>query len=404
MTPTRTIVVVGTGAFVSEDPYGPGVVARSVAQWCSRNSGDRPWRIVFLYRSEAGECRILNTWKSIRSEIKEVPEPRLVSVESDQAIQEIRKAHALLICVPDAVHAKFLEIGISSRVPIWIVKPLTANGDTSNAVSKAAIDRHVPIWVDYHKRFDVSNRAMRSAAIGGEYGAPLLFSVRYSQPRDLPLEHFSWARETDVFSYIGCHYVDQLMYVMPGFEVFQATATGIPGPVYERFGGLAWDTVLARIEGRWCGRPITAQFEVGWSNPLGSPTKSLQVVELSFERGRLFMDQTRRGIETWSDANVSVPNPYFFSRIFDPLTGNSAYQGYGYDSIRYFLDFTIASQAEQSLALANVALPWARSAARVDAVLDLVRDSLSRFTLGPTSGKNATGSTHGSLGQGAIEL
>jgi predicted dehydrogenase len=370
--------MVGTGAYVTKDPYGPGVLARSVASWCVREGDPEAWEIIVACRSEEGRARIERTWREMNEEIGSVPRLRVIPCEGEPFESAVDRAHALMICVPDAAHAEYLERGIVAGVPTWIVKPMASSGSASRSIATLADDLGVPVWVDYHKRFDVSNRVLRSKVLSGEHGSPRLYSVRYSQPRDLPLEEFEWSGATDVFSYIGCHYVDQLLFVFPGIEVLGASATGVPGRVHARLGGAAWDIVLARIDARWQGQPLTAQFEVGWSNPLGSPTKSLQVVELAFDRGKCFMDQTHRGVEVWSDAPLSVPNPYFFSRIHDPLTGRDAYQGYGYDSVRHFLDFTLASASDQAAALANESLPWARYAARVDEIVDLVRASLAR--------------------------
>lgn len=376
MSDPRTLTLVGTGAYTTHDAYGPGVIARSLAQWCARNGGATSWRIAIVYRSDRGRERAASEWKSIQAETTGVPEATFVRAGGEAANAEIANAHALFICVPDDAHAEYIEHGIAAGVPIWVVKPLTGDGRQSTALASAAGRQGIPVWVDYHKRFDVSNRVMRTATVAEEHGPPTLYSVRYSQPRDLPLDGFSWTANTNVFSYIGCHYVDQLFYLMPGLEVLDVSAKGIGGPVFEQLGGTSWDTVLARLDCEWRGRPVSAQFEVGWSNPLGSPTKSLQVVELAFERARFFIDQSRRGIETWSDSRVSVPNPYFFSRIHDPLSGTDTYQGYGYESIRHFLDFSVASPADQARALANDSLPWAREASRVDEILDRVSRSL----------------------------
>ena len=376
MTETRRIVLVGTGAYVTRDAYGPGVIARSLAQWCENNQHSGPWLIDVITRSEAGQERFVVEWKAIQAERKGGPEVRFTRMTDDNVGERLRGAHACFICVPDEAHADWAEGAIAAGVPTWIVKPLTGEAKASRALCEAAETAHVPLWVDYHKRFDVSNRQLRSTCDSEEYGSPRLYSVRYSQPRDLPLDGFAWAAQTDVFTYIGCHYVDQLFYVMPGLQIDRVNAQGIRGPVHDRYGANAWYTVLARLDGQWRGRAVTAQFEVGWSNPLGSPTKSLQVVEVNFDRGRLFLDQMRRGAEVWSDASAHVPNPYFFSRIFDPIARRDAYQGYGYESIRHFLDFTLADEMAQANGLANDALPWARSAVQVDAVLDLVRQSL----------------------------
>jgi len=376
MIPPRTLTLVGTGAYTLSDRYGPGVVARSLAQWCSRNGGAAAWRLVVVHRSNAGRERALGEWKTIAAEIEDAPTPVFVPSASGDAAREMAGSHALFVCVPDDAHAEYLEQGISAGVPTWVVKPMTAEGSRSAALAERAERLGVPVWVDYHKRFDVSNRTLRSAVAAGAHGAPTLYSVRYSQPRDLPLEAFAWAAGTNVFRYIGCHYVDQLFYLFPGIEVRRVTADGIPGPVFQRLGGSAWDTVLARLECRWRDGPLTAQLEVGWSNPVSSPTKSLQQVELNFERARLFADQTHRGLEVWSDSAVAVPNPHFFARIHDPISNAETYQGYGYESVCHFLDFTLASTERRRLALANDALPWARCAARVDQVVDRVSREL----------------------------
>ncbi len=374
MNATRTIVLVGTGAYVTHDAHGPGVIARSLAQWCARNRGASPWRLRVVHRSEAGAERFRAEWKTIEAEQPGAPSLELVATRADD--DPLDGAHAAFICVPDDAHAEWIERSVAQGIPTWIVKPFTGEGRASRFLADVARRTGVPVWVDYHKRFDVSNRMIRSAVLSEEHGAPRLYSVRYSQPRDLPLAGFAWAGATDVFTYIGCHYVDQLFFTMPGLAIDDVSARGVAGPVHAQHGGRAWDTVLARFDGRFRGEPVTAQFEVGWSNPLASPTKSLQVVEVAFDRGKLFMDQMRRGVEVWSDEAIVVPNPWFFSRVEDPIGGLPAYQGYGWDSIRHFLDFTIASREERARLLANEALPWAESAVRVDEVLDRVRDAL----------------------------
>lgn len=377
MTRKRTLVLVGTGAYALRDAWGPGVVARSLAQWCADRRGEAgDFAIAVVYRSQRGRERTLSEWKAIRAETPSAPEPTLIDAASDAAEAAIESAHALFVCVPDSAHADYAERGIDTGVPTWIVKPLTGDGERSAALARRAEERKTPVWVDYHKRFDPSNRLLRSALDGSAQGAPLLYSVRYSQPRTLPLDDFSWTTETNVFSYIGCHYVDQLFYVMPGLEIESVSASGVPGPVFERLGAPAYDTVLARFEGRWRGRSVHAQFEVGWCNPKASPTKSLQIVEVLCERGRHFLDQTRRGVETWTEEAVATPNPYFFSRLHDPVTDAPRWQGYGWESVRHFLDFTLATGEARARWLANSSLPWASAAARVDAILDRVAQSL----------------------------
>lgn len=377
MSGRRSIVLVGTGAYAFADAWGPGVVARSLAQWCADQGGATRWEVAILYRSSAGRARAEAGWKQIRAEIPDLPEATLLGLDGDAAEAAIESAHALFVCVPDSAHAEYVERGIDARVPTWVVKPLSGDADSSASLVRRASRADVPVWVDYHKRFDVSNRLIRSAIETDEHGAPLLFQIRYSQPRSLPLEGFAWTAETNVFSYIGCHYVDQLFYWMPGLELESVDAHGVRGPVFDRIGHAGFDTVLARLTGRFRGRPVTAQLEVGWCNPLASPTKSLQIVEVACERGRMFLDQTRRGVEVWSDDRVGVPNPYFFARLHDPVTATTRYQGYGWESVRTFLDFTLAPEPERRRLRRNEGLPWIEAGARVDGVLDRVAQALA---------------------------
>ncbi len=380
MNRNRTIVLVGTGAYVTHDAHGPGVVARSLAQWCALHREEGPWTLRVIHRSDAGAERFRSEWKRILSDEPAAPDLELISTRAADTStitgDPFHGAFAAFVCVPDEAHAEWVERSVARGVPTWIVKPLTGEGRASRFLDEAATRSGVPLWVDYHKRFDVSNRMIRSAVRSGEYGAPRLYSVRYSQPRDLPLDGFAWAGATDVFTYIGCHYVDQLFYVMPNLVIDSVSARGISGPVHQRHGGRAFDTVLARLDGQVRGEPVTAQFEVGWSNPLASPTKSLQVVEVAFDRGRLFMDQMRRGVEVWSDEASQVPNPWFFSRVDDPVRGRASWLGYGWESIRHFLDFCAGGPTQKASWLANDALPWASAAVRVDEVLDRVRAAL----------------------------
>lgn len=376
----KALTVIGTGAFVTRDQYGPGVVARSLAQWCSDAGGAANWLIRFVFRSTEGRTRIEREWQQIQQEIPNAPAIEMIEADSKTLDESLVQSEAAFIVVPDAAHGSWIERCIDAGLPVWVVKPLTSKGRESSRLVELAESRQASIWVDYHKRFDVSNRLVKADIETGRYGAPRLYNVRYSQPRDLPLDGFAWTPETDVFSYIGCHYVDQLLHLFPDLDVQDVSAKGVAGPVYAEFGGNTWDTVLARLDCSWQGRPLTAQFEVGWSNPLGSPTKSLQIVELAFDQGKLFLDQTHRGIEAWSDDGVAVPNPHFFSRISDPLRsdGTLAYQGYGYESVAHFLNWTQASRDQKKAALKNDALPWARSAAKVDAILDRVADAMTK--------------------------
>ena len=45
------ILIIGSGSFVFEDVYGPGVVLRSVVQWIAEEQSGQAFTIVLSYHS-----------------------------------------------------------------------------------------------------------------------------------------------------------------------------------------------------------------------------------------------------------------------------------------------------------------------------------------------------------------
>jgi hypothetical protein len=116
-------------------------------------------------------------------------------------------------------------------------------------------------------------------------------------------------------------------------------------------------------------------MNVGWSNPLGAPTKSIQNIDLLFESGRCVVDQAHRGFEEWSDQSISYVNPDFFQNTFIPSMNINAYDGYGYTSISLFLDSIFKGGADFSIS-ANPSLPLVQNVYQVELITDAIKESL----------------------------
>ena len=84
---------------------------------------------------------------------------------------------------------------IAAGVPCWVVKPLTGDGGQSRALAETAERQGVPLWVDYHKRFDVSNRVARSATLEGRHFLDFTLAPAEEQSRALANDSLPWARE-----------------------------------------------------------------------------------------------------------------------------------------------------------------------------------------------------------------
>lgn len=363
-----TILIIGSGSYVIGDPFGPGVVLRSVIQWLQDKAGDVPHKIVMTVNTPS---LLPSKQKDVAAILNELDAEPHVSIEFVTASEATDKLSAGLfdscfISVPDKYHAEYIRACMSANVPVWVVKPLTGDAVSADSLLSEQRAHNARVWVDYHKRFDVSNRLLKKQIVDGAYGKLLSYSVDYHQPRSLPIDIFDWTEDVDVFTYIGCHYVDQIHYLFPEAELTSVVADPLKGEVFAKTG--QHDGVLAMLRFTTSQGTVTCPMNVGWFNPAGAPTKSLQTLKVQFERGLVELDQTRRGVSVWDDKGVAEINPYFFCAAPDAL-GRTRYSGYGYDSVSQFLDLASSNAPWPN----NPNLPTLEEAAKTDRVVSAVQ-------------------------------
>ncbi len=366
----RQAIVVGAGAYVLGDRYGLGVVLPTLLDEQRAGRLDHVHVAVRTPRADDYHQRL----RAIGDALALRPQVHEHVYGSLAALEELPLDDAVaFVAVPDAHHAELVRFFLERDVPVWVVKPLTGDGERSRALDLLARTRDVPLWVDYHKRFDPSNRKLASLVASGELGRMLSFAVQYSQPWDLPLGDLAaWAGDVDVFQYIGCHYVDLLLHLFPAAVPTRVSATGLVGRLSEA-GGPEHDVVHALLDLALDDRHVLrADLTVGWNDPTGAPAKSHQRVECTFTHGRVVADQKERGFEVWSDARTDQVNPYFFQLLPDPADGRPRATGYGPESLRRFLEAVEDPRLRESRGL-----PWSASAWRTDRVVDLVRESVA---------------------------
>lgn len=326
------IVIVGTGSYVIEDEFGEGVVLRSVKQWIDFY-GDQ--QIALFYKTK-------NKLHDLEKKISYLnfDNIELLHIDYLDDFLSSKNVFASFVCVPDKSHFFYANKMLSSHIPTWMVKPATDNLKEAKELSRLSKNTNIPLWIDYHKRFDKTNSLLKKYVENNTYGNILHYAVQYTQPASLALKTFSWAKDTNVFSYIGCHYVDQIEFLYgQNIKSFKVSSVGTKGTIFTQLNNNCYDTILTTLIVKLQnGYDITCTFQVGWNDPSGTPAKSHQRVEVTFEKGRLIMDQKERGVELWDEKKLTQVNPYFFTKNYDVLSGKYTYSGYGYDSIKYFLD------------------------------------------------------------------
>jgi len=329
----KTIAIIGTGSFVFNDNFGEGVILRSIYQYLNENEY-KNFNIAVYYRNKNKLPYLIKKIENLKFTNIE-----LIHIDLFEECLKTKNIYATFICVPDPIHHYFLKIIIEYNIPIWIVKPITDNLNQALEIEKLSNEKNTLIWVDYHKRFDISNRLLKKNIEKNTYGKVLTYSVQYTQPLSLPNNTFAWTASTNVLSYIGCHYIDQLEFLYEDkIKSFKVSAIGTKGILYNKFKNRCYDTILCTLVLTLVDSSvILCNFQIGWNDPEGTPSKSHQRVEVVFEKGRLIMDQKERGLELWDENKLHQQNPYFFMNSYDPIKNKETYSGYGYDSVKGFL-------------------------------------------------------------------
>jgi len=359
-------LVIGSGSYVIGDSLGMGVIMPSLMELSKQNLIDEIILVVRTPRSTEFWERVRKIGESLSSKItvNEV----IINTPLD-LVRLIDTKTISFIAVPDQFHKTYLEILVDNQVPTWIVKPLTGGGDDSRKLALRSKSFGVPLWVDYHKRFDISNLLLKKSIENNAYQNILNYSVQYSQPNILPLGDLKkWAKSVDVFQYIGCHYVDQIFFLFPNCEPIRISATGIKG-FLSKNDGPEYDIINVILDLKNDDNFFRANFNVSWNDPNGSQSKSHQRLDIQFEDGRVIADQKIRGYQVWNSSKTEEINPYFFQIIND--SEYNAPAGYGFDSIRNFIT-AISDKTRHD----NKSLPWAWEVYRTDIVLDYAKASL----------------------------
>jgi len=259
---------------------------------------------------------------------------------ADQALgsPDFLARHACaIVCVPDPAHFEVTRTVLEAGLHTLVVKPLVATVAEARKLMALQRARGVLGVVEFHKRFDEANLVVKRLVFEGRLGELSYGTVSYSQRLSIPETVFrAWAARTNVFQYLGVHYVD-LLYFLTGFAPARASAIPTWGALAAR-GVDTPDAVLATVEWRnpATDRAFVQQLAVGWIDPEGSPAVSLQAYSLVGTSGRIECDQTRRGVEIASASGVEAVNPYF-SRLRPDVAGVTVFAGYGVESVRRFV-------------------------------------------------------------------
>ena len=253
------------------------------------------------------------------------------------ALKEIPRPACAILVVPDHLHYQIAMDCLRSGVHVLVVKPLTASVPEARRLIETQQETGLYGAVEFHKRFDRANLKLKEAVASGAIGRPLYFVVEYSQRKRVPSEIFrNWVHDTNIFQYLGVHYVD-IIYFVTGARPRRVMAKGQDGWLKQN-GIDAYDAVHGVIE--WedpAGETFLSFILTNWIDPDKTTAMSDQQIKLVGTRGRIESNQKNRGLQLVTDEyGVEDINPDF-CQTYPTASGGTGYRGYGIDSIHTFL-------------------------------------------------------------------
>ncbi|GAH79967.1 unnamed protein product, partial [marine sediment metagenome] len=133
-----------------------------------------------------------------------------------EVLAEAPQGSIAVIAVPDQLHYGVLEVAIENDLHICVVKPLVLRYDRAEEIVKRAYERGLIVGVEYHKRFDYRNLMARKAYRAGRLGEFRLGQAQLLEPyyyRDSNFQNWCTCENSDMFTYVGCHYVDMVAFI-----------------------------------------------------------------------------------------------------------------------------------------------------------------------------------------------
>ena len=241
-----------------------------------------------------------------------------------------------IISIPDHLHYEWSKALLKANIPLLVVKPLTLRLCDSIKLLKLSQKKSIPIFVEFHKRFDKQIKFTKDSFQNGLIGIPLYSHTEYTQKKEVPLNNFrSWAEMSNIFSYLGVHYVDVMRYVTNAIPK-RVSASGQKYFLKEE-GLNTYDSIQCNIEWVTSRKTFFNQIiNCSWIESNKSSAMSKQDFHLIGTKGRLDCEQKERGLKILTDNNhLEEVNPDF-SKIYS-FKDSYIFEGYGIESINTYL-------------------------------------------------------------------
>jgi len=256
-------------------------------------------------------------------------------------ISRMPKRQIVVVAVPDQLHYGVVSTALEYDQHVCCVKPLVLKHAQAEEISAKAYEQGLVIGVEYHKRFDdrslIARRKYRDGAFGDfRLGQAILHECWYY--RHSNFQNWCTCENSDMFSYIGCHYVD-LVHFITGLMPVSVSVYGITEKYPNGNDGYLWTDARVVWNNGAC---LNVQNALGYPDEgPGGNVQGMRMYCQGDDRGAMIVHNDQfRGVEHTYLENpggpgetiYAQPNPDYFQYLD---VGGSGLKpvGYGYRSI-----------------------------------------------------------------------
>ena len=239
-----------------------------------------------------------------------------------EVIEKMPKGNIVIVAVPDQLHYPIIKAALASEQHVCCVKPLVLKYSQAVEIEKIAYEKGLVVAVEYHKRLAEMNEP---------------YYYRHSN-----FQNWCTVENSDMFTYVGCHYVDQVHFIT-GLLPKAVSVYGIKDTYPNGKEGYLWTDARVIWQNDAC---LHVTNIMGY--PDDSPGGNFQGIRMyckgDDKSGMLVHNDQYRGIEHCyvnkgdepGETYYCEPSPDYFKYI--DLGGEGLTPvGYGYRSIEYIL-------------------------------------------------------------------
>lgn len=258
---------------------------------------------------------------------------------------EAPKGSIAVIAVPDQMHYSIVKVAIENDLHVCVVKPLVLKHSQAEEIAALAYEHGVVVGVEYHKRFDYRNMIARRNYRQGRLGEFRLAQAQLIEPwyyRDSNFQNWCTCENSDMFTYVGCHYVDLLAFIT-GLKPVSVSVYGIVDQYPNGKDGYLWTDARVIWEN---GASLSVVDAMGSPNAAAGGNYQGMAMWCQAERDACMLvhsDQYRGVKVSYTEAGnepgdtvYAEPNPDYF-QMLDQGHEGLVPVGYGHRSAEYII-------------------------------------------------------------------